>query len=104
LKEVFATYLKTVENLKMANDTYVIELILDHKGETGDKKYLIKWEKTIKLLRIYKQNIFSKKIIIKYWAVFHVEKDGDWRVESDHSGSDSEGDVNNLLMSFTNVI
>jgi hypothetical protein len=44
----------------------VDKLILDHKGETGDKKYLVKWEKAAELSWIHKRNIFSKKIIAKY--------------------------------------
>jgi hypothetical protein len=82
----------------------VIKLIFDYKGEIDDRKYLVKWEGAAELSWIHEQDIFSKKIIVEYWAVFHAEKDGDWRVKSDHSGSGFREDVNNLLTSFVNVI
>jgi hypothetical protein len=65
-KKIFAIHLKIVENLKITNNIYVIKLILDHKGEIGDREYLVKWEGTAELSWIHKQNILSKKIIIKY--------------------------------------
>jgi hypothetical protein len=63
---VLATYLKTVENLEMANNTYVIKLILDYKGKTSDREYLIKWEGAAELSWIHKRDIFLKEIIAKY--------------------------------------
>jgi hypothetical protein len=41
--EVLRTHLKTAGNVEATLDAYEIEMVLDHRGKTGKRKYLIKW-------------------------------------------------------------
>jgi hypothetical protein len=78
LREVPGTHLKTAGNVEATPDTYEIEMVLDHRGKTGEREYLVKWVGAGELTWVNKKDMLSKGAIVEYWASTHREKDDEW--------------------------
>jgi hypothetical protein len=73
------------------DDVYEIEMIVEHQGETGNRKYLAKWKGCTDLTWIHEKDILSKGVIADYWRA-EGQRDDDWRfsviLDESHLGGD----------------
>ena len=56
-------------NLINSDDVYLVEEIVAHKGNTGNRKYLIKWKGYSSTENTWEPatNIFNEQLIMDYW-------------------------------------
>jgi hypothetical protein len=78
LWEVLRTHLKTVRNVEATPDTYEIKMVLNHRGKTREREYLVKWVGAEELTWVNEKNILSKGVIAKYWVSTYWKKDDEW--------------------------
>jgi hypothetical protein len=58
--------LKTTRNVETTLNAYEIKMVLDYRGKTGEREYLVKWVRAGELTWVNEKDMLFKKAIAGY--------------------------------------